>query len=57
MSGGQFLRIEFFAVRGLGTFRVEAGHSMRGNLCLACIPGRRERGMLSRDRDTPGGHR
>ena len=48
MSGGQFVGIEFFAARGPGSFFVEAGKSVRRNLCFGCIFVRRERGMLSR---------
>src|SRR5712671_7764974 len=44
MSGGQFVRIEPFAARGLCSFCVEAGKSMRRNPCLGCIFVRRERG-------------
>ena len=53
MSGGQFVRIELFAARGLRSFCVEARNSMRCNLCLGCISIRRERGMLLRDRHAP----
>src|SRR5258706_278474 len=53
MSGGQFARIEPFAARGLCSFCVEAGKSMRCNLCLGCIF---IRGMLLRDRHTPIRH-
>src|SRR5713101_8257593 len=53
MSGGQFVRIEPFAARGLCSFWVEAGKSMRRNPCLGCIFVRRERGMLLRDRHAP----
>src|SRR5258707_15557724 len=52
MSGSQFLRIELLAARRLCSLRVEAGKSMRPNLCLGCIFVRRERGMLFRDRHT-----
>src|SRR5882672_5423889 len=53
MSGCQFARIEPFAARCVCSFCVEAGKSMRPNLCLGCIFVRRERGMLFRDRYTP----
>src|ERR1700719_4054749 len=56
MSGGQFVRIELFAARGLRSFCVEARNSMRCNLCLGCISIRRERGMLLRDRHAPIRH-
>ena len=56
MSGGQFVGIEPFTVRGLCSLCVEAGKSMRRNLCLGCIFVRSERGMLSRDRHTPIRH-
>jgi hypothetical protein len=56
MSGGQFVGIELFTVRGLCSLCVEAGKSMRRNLCLGWIFVRSERGMLSRDRHTPIGH-
>src|SRR6266480_731944 len=53
MSGGQFVGIEPFTVRGLCSFSVEAGKSMRRKLCLGCILVRSVGGMLSRDRHTP----
>jgi hypothetical protein len=53
MSGGQFVRIEPFAARGVCSFCVEAGKSMRRNLCLCCIFVRRKPGMGFRDRHTP----
>ena len=46
MSGGQFVRIELFAVRGPRSLGVEAGKSLRGNLSVGCIFGRRQRRML-----------
>jgi hypothetical protein len=55
MSGGQFLRVELFAARGLRSFCVEAGDSMRRNLCLGCIFVRPKRGMPFRDRHAPVG--
>ena len=53
VSGGQFVRIELFAARGLCPLRVEAGDPLRRNLGLGCGFSRRERGMLSHVRDTP----
>jgi hypothetical protein len=56
MSRGQFVRIELFTVRGLCSFRVEAGKPGRRNLCLGRLFVRRERGMFFRDRHTPVRH-
>ena len=53
MSGGQFVRIELFAARGLCPLCIEAGNSQRSSLCLGRIVVRCERGMLFRGRDTP----
>src|SRR6266513_4722146 len=57
MSGGQFMRIESFATRGLCSFCVEASQPMRRNLCLGCSFARCKRGMLLRDRYTPTRHK
>jgi hypothetical protein len=56
MSGGQFVRIELFAIRGPCSLCVEAGKSLRGNLCLGCIFVRRERSILFRRCHTPIRH-
>jgi hypothetical protein len=56
MSGGHFVRIKPFAARGLCSFGVEAGKSMRRNLRLGRIFVRRERGMLPCVRYTPLRH-
>ena len=53
MSGGQFVRIELFAVRGLRSCCVEAGNPMRRNLCRGCSLVRRDRGMLFSDARMP----
>ena len=53
MSGGQFVRIEFFAARGLCSLGVEACNSLRGRRGPSCIVVSRERGMLSKRRHTP----
>jgi hypothetical protein len=37
MSGGQIVRIEFFAARCLCTLRIEAGQSLRSSFCLGSI--------------------
>jgi hypothetical protein len=53
MSGGQIVGVELFAARGLCPLRVEAGNSLRGDLCPVVMP--RERGMPFRGRHTPAG--
>jgi hypothetical protein len=53
MSGGQIVRIELFAARGLCSLCIEAGNSLRSSLCLGCMVVRRERGMSFCGRDTP----
>ena len=53
MGGRQFVRIEFLAGRGLGSFRVEAGNPIRCDLCRGCFFVRCERRVLSCDRHAP----
>jgi len=53
MSGGQIVRIELFAARGLCSLCIEAGNSLRSGLCLGRLVVRRERGMPFYGRDTP----
>ena len=53
VSGGQFVRIEFFAARGLCALRVETGNSLRCSLEHGWSFLRRERGMLFHMRETP----
>jgi hypothetical protein len=48
MSGGQIVRIELFAARGLCSLCIEAGNSLRGSLCLGCRVVRCERGVACR---------
>ena len=55
MSGSQIVRIELFAARGLLPLCVEAGNSLRGDLCRGRIVVPCERGMLFRGCDTPVG--
>jgi hypothetical protein len=52
MRGGQFMRVELFAVRGPRSLAVEAGKSLRGDLGVRCIFVGRERRMLSHGRHT-----
>jgi len=49
MRGSQIVRIKLFAARGLGSLRVEAGNSLRGDLR------RRERGMFFHGYNAPVG--
>jgi len=55
MSGGHCVRIEFLAARGRLVLRIEAGNTLRGDLCRARIVMPRERRMLSHMCDTPRG--
>jgi hypothetical protein len=52
MRGGQIVRIELFAARGLCPLCVEAGNSLRNSLCLGRIVVRREPGVPFYGRDT-----
>ena len=48
MRGGQIMRVEFFAARGLCALRIEAGESLGGHGCVLVA---RKRGMPCGGRD------